>query len=336
MIVAQRLSRHFGRFIAVDAIDFAIESGQVVGFLGPNGAGKSTTIRMIAGYLPPTAGRVEVDGCDAMTEWRALRRRIGYLPETSPLYTEMRISEFLNFRARLFGIPRRERRRAIDLALGRCGLEDARRRPIDQLSRGYRQRVGLAAALLHEPPVLILDEPTAGLDPAQIREIRALIRELAGKHTILLSSHILPEVELSCDRILMIARGKIRAQGTIDELRRTAARNSRYVLETTANDLSPSLTMLEGVESVEHAPCDDAWHRYQITAARESGDLRESIAEAVSGMNGRIRELRREAPSLEHLFVQISAEAEVESSPQPSAVSDRRPTAVTSPPGHDH
>ncbi|MCZ6834594.1 MAG: ABC transporter ATP-binding protein, partial [Planctomycetota bacterium] len=196
MIVAQNLTKRFGRILAVDNLNFEIPQGQVVGFLGPNGAGKSTTIRMITGFLPPTAGRVLIDAHDVALHRRWVRSRIGYLPESAPLYGEMRVREYLKYRSKLFGVPRGKRKSAIDEALDQCGLKDVQRRPISQLSKGYKQRVGLAAALLHDPPVLVLDEPTVGLDPSQIREVRALIRKLAGSHTILVSTHILPEVEL--------------------------------------------------------------------------------------------------------------------------------------------
>ncbi|MHC4992571.1 MAG: ABC transporter ATP-binding protein, partial [Planctomycetota bacterium] len=200
MIKAHGLSKKFGNFTAVDSVEFEIPQGAVVGFLGPNGAGKTTTIRMICGYIRPTTGRALIDGIDVARHARRVQQRLGYLPESAPLYTEMRVQEYLAFRGRMLGLRRAERRRSMGLAIDRCRIEEVRRRPIGQLSKGFRQRVGLAAALLHEPPILILDEPTAGLDPAQMREVRALIRDLAGRHTILLSTHNLAEVELSCDR----------------------------------------------------------------------------------------------------------------------------------------
>ena len=311
MILAQNLTKRYGRCLAVDAIDFAIPEGRVVGFLGPNGAGKSTTIRMIAGYLPPTAGTVQVDGLDASRAHRQVRQRIGYLPESAPLYTEMRVTEFLKFRARLFGVGFSKRKRAIDLALRRCGLEEVRRRPIHQLSKGYRQRVGLAAALLHQPRVLILDEPTVGLDPSQIREFRALIRELAGQHTILLSTHILPEVELTCDHIIMIARGRIRAQGTVEQLSGSTAKFCRYVVECDLPRAAQAVRDIRGVGNVESVALSEPWRRLTVTPAESAGDLREAIAGALRNASANIRELRREAPSLEQLFVKITADADI-------------------------
>ncbi len=310
MIAAHRLSKRFGRFLAVNSVDFEIPQGEVVGFLGPNGAGKTTTIRMICGYLCPTAGTVRVDGQDVQGNRRQVQRRIGYLPEAAPLYTEMRVVEYLKFRARLFGIKRAHRRPAIDLAMKRCLLSDVVRQPITQLSRGYRQRVSLAAALLHQPPVLILDEPTAGLDPSQIRELRGLIRELAGRHTILISTHNLAEVESTCDRVLILAGGRIRAAGTIDELRAAAAGKTRYVVETDATGADEALSRLPGVADVQYSRLSDGWGRLTVTAADGSADLRESIARELGRRAGATRELRREAPTLEHLFVHLVAEAD--------------------------
>jgi ABC-2 type transport system ATP-binding protein len=224
----------------------------------------------------------------------------------------MRVVEFLKFRARLFGIERNKRRRAIEMVLRRCGLEEMQLRPIHHLSKGYRQRVGLAAALLHQPPVLILDEPTVGLDPAQIREVRALIRELAGRHTVILSTHILPEVELTCDHVMMIARGKIRAAGTLEDLRTIAVRTCRYVIEIDSGKHENAIRELRGVADVQSIAVDDRWRRLTVTASESTGDLREPLAALLAKAGGVVRELRREAPSLEHLFVQMIAEAEAD------------------------
>ncbi|MHC5022987.1 MAG: ABC transporter ATP-binding protein [Planctomycetota bacterium] len=308
MIVATRLTRTFGRLIAVDHIDFEIGAGRVVGFLGPNGAGKTTTIRMIAGFLPPTSGEVRVDGLRTVEHPLAVSRRIGYLPESAPLYTEMRVDEYLHFRGRLYGLPRTRRRAAVDRVAESCWLADVRRRPIHQLSKGFRQRVGLAAAMLHEPPVLILDEPTVGLDPTQIRAVRSLIRELAGRHTILLSTHILSEVEMTCDEILMIARGRIRLSGPVSDLRDAVARTSpRYVVETTCRRPEKDLRTIVGVRDARTADLEDGWSRTVIEAKPDAPDLRESIAAAIVRQEGRVRELHREVPSLEQLFEQVIA-----------------------------
>jgi ABC-2 type transport system ATP-binding protein len=311
MIEAFGLTKRFGRFVAVDSLDLAIPRGQVVGLLGPNGAGKSTTIRMLAGFLPPSAGVVLVDGLDMHRHGAKVRPRIGYLPEAAPSYGEMRVVEFLKYRARLYGIERGKRRQRIETTLQRCWLDDVRRRPIHQLSKGYRQRVGLAAALLHQPPVIILDEPTVGLDPTQIRETRGLIRELAGRHTIVLSTHILPEVELTCDRIVMIARGRVRAAGTLDELRAAASRTIRYRIETDVSRAENLLREHRGVADVECIIIDGKWRRCTVSAREDAADLREALAAILSKAGGTIRELQRETPTLEHLFIQAAAEAEM-------------------------
>jgi len=310
MIKAHGLSKQFGRFSAVDSVEFEIPRGAVVGFLGPNGAGKTTTIRMICGYLRPSSGRALIDGIDVARHPRRVQRRLGYLPESAPLYTEMRAEEYLAFRGRMLGLGRADRRRAVGLAIDRCRIDDVRRRPIGQLSKGYRQRVGLAAALLHEPPILILDEPTAGLDPAQMQAVRGLIRELAGRHTIVLSTHNLAEVELSCDSVIMLARGRVRAAGTIDELRAAAAGDARYIVECDAGDAAEVLAGMAGAGDVEGAKLDDGWLRVTVRGRNGAGDLREAIAGALAGRGGRVRELRREAPTLERLFVRLVDEAE--------------------------
>lgn len=312
MIAATHVCKQFGRFLAVDSLNLEISRGQVVGFLGPNGAGKTTTIRMISGYLPPTSGRICVDGLDVSSNWREVRRRIGYLPEAAPSYSEMRVEEFLTFRGRMFGLKRHARRAAVGLVMDRCWLREVRRKPIYQLSKGFRQRVGLAAAMLHEPPLLILDEPTVGLDPTQIREMRSLIRELAGDHTILLSTHILPEVEVTCDRIVMIARGRIRADGNIDQLQAEAARTSRFIVETDDARADAMLREMPGVENVETASIDDQWTRMTFTALSAVDDLRAQVAAAFAERSAAVRELHRETPSLEQLFVQMAADAETD------------------------
>jgi ABC-2 type transport system ATP-binding protein len=275
---------------------------------------------MLTGMLPPTSGQAEVDGMDVETHPLEVRRRIGYLAEAAPSYAEMRVIEYLRFRAKVFGVERGKRKRNIDMALKRCWLEEVQRKPIHHLSKGYRQRVGLAAALLHQPSVLILDEPTVGLDPTQIREVRGLLRELAQTQTILLSTHILPEVELTCDQIIMIARGRVRAAGTIDDLRSTAERFARYVVEADSAAAESALRDLRGVKDVQSQAIDSKWRRLVVTAAEGEGDLRERIAALIRGANANVRELRREAPSLEHLFVTMIAKAEHEAAAEANAV----------------
>jgi len=312
MIEIRHLVKDYGSFRAVDRISLDVPRGQVLGLLGPNGAGKTTTIRIITGYMPPTAGSVRVDGHDSVTEADAVRRRLGYLPEANPLYTEMRVVEYLRFRARLFGVERSKRSAAIERVIERCWLAEMRRRQIGRLSKGYRQRVGLAAALLHDPPLLVLDEPTSGLDPVQIRETRRLIRELAGDHTMILSSHILPEVERTVDRIVILSRGRIRAEGTPAELvRRADEDEQRHVLEVgaeSADAVAAALSRLDAAAEVERHDATEgegAWTRFDIVARR---DLREGIGRLVRETGALCRRLEREQASLESLFVRVTAE----------------------------
>lgn len=219
MIQVDKLTKRYGETLAVDGITFTVGRGEVVGLLGPNGAGKTTTMRMLTTYLAPTSGRAVLAGRDAIDDPLGVRCRVGYLPENVPLYPEMRVRDYLDFRARLRDVPRTKRRVALDRVIARCKLDDVESRVVGQLSKGYRQRVGLAEAMVHDPDILILDEPTAGLDPIQIREVRDLIRELGEAHTILLSTHILPEVEAVCRRVILIAGGRIAMDETLDRLR---------------------------------------------------------------------------------------------------------------------
>lgn len=316
MITTQSLSKWYGSQPAVCDLTIAVKAGSVVGFLGPNGAGKSTTLRMISGYLPPTSGRIEVAGFDVERKPGEVRKRIGYLPESTPLYPEMRVVEYLRFRARLFRVARRERKKAIDSVITRCWLKDVRRKPIGHLSKGYRQRVGLAAAMLHRPPVLLLDEPTAGLDPAQIREMRGLVRELAGEHTVLLSTHILPEVEVTCDSVIIMARGQVRAMGTLRELREQSASDEVYAIEIAAERAPESIRAMKGLAIIADDPLEGPWRRIQLRSEQKgSSDRREEIAKAISAANVRLRELSRAAPSLEQLFIRLTSD---EDSRQPA------------------
>ena len=218
-IVVEDLSKWYGNFLAVDRISFEVPKGTIVGFLGPNGAGKTTTIRMLTCYMPPTSGRARVAGYDVFRDSLQVRKHIGYLPESNPLYTEMRVGEYLDFKAKLHGMDRDSRRKRVSEVASRCWLTDRLRSVIGTLSKGYRQRVGIADALLHNPPVLVLDEPTVGLDPSQIREARRLISELAGDHTVMLSTHILQDVEMVGQRVIILANKRIVAQGTPEELK---------------------------------------------------------------------------------------------------------------------
>ena len=219
MIEVDSLTKRYGRKTAVDGVSFKVQKGEILGFLGPNGAGKTTTMRILAGYLAANSGKATIDGLDVFWQPVEVRRRIGYMPENCPLYPEMRVVEYLRFRAGIKGLHGRRRLQRLDYVLQRCWLTDVRRQLIGTLSKGYRQRVGLADAILHDPPVLILDEPTAGLDPGQIRETRQLIRDLGQHHTVLLSTHILSEVEMTCDQAIIINRGQVAAAGRLADLR---------------------------------------------------------------------------------------------------------------------
>src|SRR5437867_2117138 len=246
MISVKNLSKRYARNTAVDHISFHVDKGEIVGLLGPNGAGKTTTMRMLTCYVPPTAGRAKVAGFDILDQSVEVRRNVGYLPESVPLYGEMRVDEYLRFRARLKGVVRSAVGQRLDYVMDRCGLREVRTKIIDHLSKGYRQRVGLAEALLHNPPILILDEPTVGLDSNQIRQVREMIRDLGREHTIILSSHILPEVEQVCERVIIINRGEIVAQDRTEVLRQAAGGGDRLEVELKGDRAS----ILEGLGSL--------------------------------------------------------------------------------------
>ncbi len=240
MIDVQKLTKYYGEYPAVRDVSFRVEKGRVVGFLGPNGAGKSTTMRILAGFLTATSGRATINGKDVFWDPIGARRNIGYMPENCPVYADMKVDEYLWFRGGLKGLSRRERHQRLGFVLERCWLTDVRRQIIGTLSKGYRQRVGLADALIADPPVLILDEPTAGLDPTQIRETRKLLRELGSQHTMLLSTHILSEVEATCDSVIVIHQGQVVEDGSLAEVRQ---RHGGRTLE----DIFVKLTGQEGI-----------------------------------------------------------------------------------------
>src|SRR5689334_2149019 len=229
MIEVENLTKRYAGRTAVSGISFTVNRGEIVGLLGPNGAGKSTTMRILSCFLPATSGTVRVGGRDVFHDSTEVRRRIGYMPENNPLHGEMRVREYLKFRARLKGLGRQRSRERVDVVMEQCGLTDVSKRIIGQLSKGYKQRVGLADALVHEPDLIILDEPTAGLDPNQIRSVRQLIKDLAGKHTVLLSTHILPEVEMTCNRVLILHEGRVLADDTPRNLEKLMSKGGRVV-----------------------------------------------------------------------------------------------------------
>ncbi len=307
MIEVRNLSKSYGNYLAVNNISFSVGEGEVVGFLGPNGAGKTTTIRILTCFQPATSGSAKVAGHDVLSESMQVRAAVGYLPESVPLYTEMRVREYLRFRGKLRGLDKSTRDAAIRRVSERCWLNDVIDRPIGQLSKGFRQRVGLADALLHNPKVLILDEPTVGLDPTQIRETRSLIRELAREHTVILSSHILPEVQATCQRIIIIHKGRVVASGTPDELRERVASESRLVAELRGpgDDVAAGVRGLKGASDVS-VESRNGWTR---VALRTDGDLREAVYQLSTQRGWPLRELRREAATLEDFFVNIVAGA---------------------------
>lgn len=312
MIEVKHLTKWYGRVLAVDDISFEVAKGSVVGFLGPNGAGKSTTLKVMTCYLPPSGGTVTVDGLDVLGDSLEVRRRIGYMPESVPLYPEMRVGEYLRFRAALRDIPARERAAAVQRVCERCWLsspEDMTRRRLGELSRGYKQRVGLAEVLLHNPPVLVLDEPTIGLDPAQIRAMRELITELGEDHTVILSSHILAEVEQTCGQIVIIQGGKLVAQGTPSELRQRVVGQGKIIAEIRGAEpatIAETVAKLDQAATVDHGD-HNGWCRLEITA-KGAADLRSDLFRLTRDNQWELRELRRATGSLEDFFVQVTYE----------------------------
>ncbi len=311
MIEAQQLTKRYGPTLAVDTVSFTVAPGSVVGFLGPNGAGKSTTIRMLTGYLPPTSGRATIGGFDVLTQAFEARRQLGYLPESTPLYPEMRAEEYLHFVGKLQGMPRGGRRRRIDEVVEQCGLSLVRRRTIGRLSKGNRQRVGIASTLLHDPPVLILDEPTSGLDPNQMSHVRDLIRGLAGRRTVLLSSHLLPEVQRVCDRAVIIAAGRVVADGTLEELRQRATQTapaSPVLIEVkgTVEAVKAALRNVPYAASMDAAPAGEAGWVDAWLVPEGAADVRADAAAVLSSAGLLVREMRREAATLEEFFIRVT------------------------------
>jgi ABC-2 type transport system ATP-binding protein len=306
MIKVSHLTKQFSGYTAVDDISFEVERGEIIGFLGPNGAGKTTTMRMLTGFLHPTRGTVKIAGFNVMEEPLEARRHIGYMPESCPLYTEMRVNEYLMFRARIKEVPHSALKRRLGVVKEQCGLSDVGRRIIGQLSKGYRQRVGLADSLLNEPDLLILDEPTAGLDPNQIREVRELIGRLAERHTLLLSTHILPEVEMACKRVLIIDKGKIVASDSPDSLQRRLMGDSLISADIRgdAATIEQALMSIDGIDKVNATPQEDGWNRFLIDAAHP--EVRSGIFQCATAAGWTLRELHLESRSLEDLFVAIT------------------------------
>ncbi len=309
MIEVRNLTKHFGSTAAVDGVSFDIKNGEILGFLGPNGAGKTTTMRVITCYLPPSGGTVEVDGVDVRTGSLAIRTRIGYLPESAPLYADMNVVDYLLFVAEVRLIPSGERRRAVRHAIDVCGLGEVLSKNVGQLSSGYRQRVGLAQAIVHDPPILILDEPTRGLDPNQIVQIRGLIKELGRQKTVVLSTHILSEVQAMCDRVLIIDRGKIKFDGSKQDLSYGVSGKERVYVELQASgDPVVQLRGLADVEAVNVVWRDEGVVCLHIDAPR-GRDVRALIFGAAVQHGWTLLEMRRETVSLEDVFRQLTTNA---------------------------
>ncbi len=312
MIEVERLTKHFGPVAAVDGLSMAVGRGEIVGLLGPNGAGKTTTMRMLTTYIPPDRGRATLAGHDVLDEPIEVRRRVGYLPENVPLYLEMRTREYLNYRARLRDVPRAKRRAAIDRVVASCRLVEVEHRILGQLSKGFRQRVGLAEAMVHDPDILILDEPTAGLDPIQIREVRALIRDLGARHTILLSTHIMSEVEAVCSRVVIIARGRVAVDEPIDRLR-TAGAVVAVEARGPADAIRKALESIPGVGRIEVTSRDGERVALEVES-RPGADLREAIADRVVRGGWTLSRLDLRRSSLEDRFVQAVVAADLQAS----------------------
>ena len=306
MIQVENLIKRYAGGEAVRGITFSVEKGEVVGFLGPNGAGKSTTMRMLTGYLPPTDGRIEVAGAKLPQESLLVRQRIGYMPENVPLYPEMRVEEFLEYRGRLKRVSRGEITHRVGLVLDQCGLTDVRKKIIGSLSKGFRQRVGLADALVHNPMLLILDEPTAGLDPHQIRSFRELIKELGKDRTILLSTHILSEVEMVCGRAIIINKGKIEASDTLANLeKRVQAGALQIEVKADPASAKEKLGKITEVSMVAELNRAGDWVSFEVTAA-PGKDIRGEVDGLIKREQWPLREFRREKARLEDVFVELT------------------------------
>jgi len=306
MIQVENLTKRYAGGEAVRGITFSVEKGEVVGFLGPNGAGKSTTMRMLTGYLPPTDGKIEVAGAKLPQESLLVRQRIGYMPENVPLYPEMRVEEFLEYRGRLKRVTRGEIVHRVGLVLDQCGLTDVRKKVIGSLSKGFRQRVGLADALVHNPMLLILDEPTAGLDPHQIRSFRELIKELGKDRTILLSTHILSEVEMVCGRAIIINKGKIEASDTLANLeKRVQAGALQIEVKADPAGAKEKLAKISEVSVVTELNRAGDWISFEVTAA-PGKDIRGEVDGLIKKEQWPLREFRREKARLEDVFVELT------------------------------
>ncbi|MEL6398167.1 MAG: ABC transporter ATP-binding protein [Cyanobacteria bacterium J06607_6] len=324
MIEVDDLHKVYGSTVALQAVSFRVEPGEILGFLGPNGAGKTTTMRILTGYLPATSGTARVAEFDVHTDSLAVRQRIGYLPERPPLYPDMTVTAFLHFVARIKGVAAGDRPGRVSHAIRRCGLEEKQSVLIRKLSKGYRQRVGIAQAIVHDPPVIVLDEPTSGLDPRQNREVRELIRSLAGDHTIILSTHILPEVDATCNRVAIINRGQLVAAGKLGALMEQLTGAVSYDLEVRGAPaaVQQTLAAVPGVAAVALSTSSTQMDsRYRFTLKAAARDPGEAIAATLVRAGFGLCELRRHQASLEDVFLNLTTEEAVEPSVAPSTPS---------------
>lgn len=310
MIEVEDLTKSYGEKTAVDHITFSVKKGEILGFLGPNGAGKTTTMRVLTGYLPATNGTAKIGGFDVFDDSMEVRRRIGYLPENPPLYFDMTVSAYLDFVARIKKVPVEKRAQRVEAAMEMAGLAEQRDQLIKRLSRGFKQRVGLAQAIVHDPDVIILDEPTVGLDPKQIIEVRHLIKGLAGTHTIILSTHILPEVSMTCDRVIIINHGKIVAVDTPENLTLQLKGGERIRVQADAPEqaLRDVLQKIPGAQRVQIDSMGSSGRMIAVVEARQGQDLRSQIAAKIVGQGWPLFELRGENLSLEDIFLQLTTE----------------------------
>jgi ABC-2 type transport system ATP-binding protein len=313
MIEVKNLTKRYAGRTAIDDLTFSVRRGEIVGLLGPNGAGKSTTMRILACFMPASSGLARVAGHDVFSESIEVRRRIGYMPENNPLYLEMRVNEYLKFRARLKGLSRAYSRERVGVVMDQCGLADVSRKIIGHLSKGYRQRVGLADAMVHEPELLILDEPTLGLDPNQIRSVRQLIKSLGGRHTVLISTHMLPEVEMTCNYVLIMNEGRILAADQPLRLQASLCEGGQTVVEVAAPEaeLRAGWAGLPGVASFEICATDGAYLRCTLVTP-DGQDLRSAVFDLVRARGWPLRELTRRPTSLEDVFVHLTRAGKAE------------------------
>ena len=321
MIEVQHITKQYGRVTAVDDVSFRVERGEILGFLGPNGAGKTTTMRILTGYMPPTEGRAMVAGYDVFTNPIEAKRRTGYLPETPPLYPDMSVSEYLDFVAKIKGVPSADRRTRVQYVMGRTRITDMAARLCGKLSKGYKQRVGLAQAILHNPEVLILDEPTAGLDPKQIMETRDLIKGLAGSHTIILSTHILPEVSQTCERVVIINKGKVVAIDTPEALTERIQGNQTIFVQVdapTGVDVAGALGGVPGVSRVTPVDQRGTLTSFEIDC-HKGEDRRREVARLVVSSDWGLVELRPSRLSLEEIFLQLTTDEARAAAPDAAA-----------------